>query len=65
MSRLYVKVNSDSRKTQVTSTGNQHVNAVILWGSAGDSKKAVEVMVTWRVGAEKPQVRIIDYTEEE
>ncbi len=60
MSRLYLKFDSDSRNSQITSTGHQYISGVVLWGSAGDSKKAVEIMVSWREGEDQPTVKVFD-----
>jgi hypothetical protein len=55
MSRLYLKANSDTRKNQVTSQGNEEVTASIYWGSKGNSMLAATVTVFWPKGSETPK----------
>ena len=64
MSRLYLQFNSDSRQTAITSTGNELIEGVILWGDKNEPKRAVYVGVTWKKGEDKPAVFLRDYTEE-
>jgi len=49
---------SDSRKTTLTTRGHQEISVDINWGSKGDSRRAVSVIVNWPKGAEKPIVHI-------
>lgn len=67
MSRLYLKANSDTRKTTITSRAHKELGARILWGSKHEPKLAVETYVEYPKDAEQPHVHIeigenVEYT---
>lgn len=55
MSRLYIETKSDISRTG--KRASQEASASIFWGSAGDSKLAGEITVSWPRGSEMPRVR--------
>ena len=59
MSRLYTYTNTDMTKTTGTKRANQEARSKIHWGSKGDSKLAVEVIVSWPKGSDQPLVTVV------
>ena len=47
MSRLYVKLNSDTRKNPTASTGSKRISASFNVGSANDSTTIAEVYLNY------------------
>jgi len=58
MSRLYAWIESDTRKTELTTEGHGFINARINYGSKKDSKPAVRLSVVWDETKDKPMIII-------
>jgi len=58
MSRLYAWVESDTRKTELTTRGDQFIRIQVNYGSKNDSKMAIIVYVEYPKDAEKPKISI-------
>ena len=58
MSRLYAWIESDTRKTTLTTRGNEWIYIRVHYGSKYDSKKAVVVTVQFPKGEKEPIVEI-------
>lgn len=61
MSRLYAWIESDTRKTTLTTRANQQLKIRINFGSKYDSKKMLIVNVHYPKETEKPIVEILSY----
>lgn len=57
MARLYAWLRNDTDATK-TITGNSFIDTLIHWGNKTNSKKVVEVKVSWSVGYPKPSVMV-------
>ncbi len=58
MTRLYTWAKSDTRRTAVTSGGDEQIVAKINWGSRGKSILAGRMRVFWGRDEEKPTLYI-------
>jgi len=58
MSRLYAWIESDTRKTEVTSRGHGFINAKINYGGKDDSKPAVRLSVVWDETKNEPMITV-------
>ena len=58
MSRLYAWIESDTRRTQLTTRGNKHIEVTINYGSRYNSKLAVQILVEYPENTEKPIIKI-------
>ena len=59
MSSLYVKINTDAKKSLTTARGHREINGEVLWGDKDNPKLALGFEVTWVKGGAYPKV-IID-----
>jgi len=58
MSRLYCWIESDTRKTMLTTRANKSLILTVNYGSKNNSKCAVNVIVQYPKDAKKPRVLI-------
>ena len=58
MSRLYAWINSDMRKTTLTTRGNKRIEVTINYGSKHNSKLAIQIEVTYPENTEKPIIKV-------
>lgn len=58
MARLYVWINSDTRKTELTTGGDKEIMIKVNYGSKEDSKKALRVIVQYPTLEAKPIIEI-------
>lgn len=56
MSRLYAWINSDTRKTELTTEGNERIDLQVNYGSKDNSKYLCELIVAWKKGDVVPTV---------
>lgn len=63
MSRLYMRARSDTRGTEVTSTGHEFLEFEIYYGSARDSVKLAVVTVRWPKGTDRPTIEVTERNE--
>jgi len=64
LSRLYAWVESDTRKTELTTGGDELVEVQVNLGSRDDSRVAATLSVRWPRGAERPEIRFDNHVEE-
>ena len=62
MSRLYAWIESDTRKTTLTTRGNEWIRIEVNYGSKYNSKRAIVVDVQFPKDAKEPIVEISAYT---
>lgn len=58
MTRLYLKMSSDTAKTIKTMTGHQEIEINLFWGSAGNSKRAGKINLDWPKGRDSPTLTV-------
>jgi len=58
MSRLYLKVLSDTHQTTKTMTGNQSMDIEVRWGSKKDSKPMFKIEIDWNLDSQFPMFTI-------
>lgn len=59
MARLYAWINSDTRKTKLTTRGNKEITVRVNYGTKYQSILAVEMLVEFPEGAKYPTVRML------
>lgn len=58
MSRLYAWINSDTRKTERTTRGNDGIKLRIRYGNKKNSKPALGVIVAYMKDMETPKITV-------
>lgn len=58
MSRLYAWIESDTRRTQLTTRGNKFIEVRIHYGSKHNSKLAVQILIEYPKTEENPHIHL-------